>query len=92
MLVSRASHAAPMDYVALPVPNMVTFPAGSVTGTSRCVDITIINDNVLEMNGENFFVDITTSGNAVVSPGRDRATIIFAETNDLSKYCLIYCL
>ena len=73
--------------MALPVPTILSFPAGSATGTSRCVDITIINDNVLEMNGEDFFVDIT-SGNAVVSPGRGSARIVFPGDDDQSKYCL----
>ena len=85
MLVSLESHAAGMDYVA--VMTTLSFPAGSATGTSRCVDITILSDNVLEMNGENLFADISSS-NAVVSPGRGRATIIFPGDDDQSKHCL----
>ena len=76
-----------MDYVA--VSTTLLFLAGAVQGDTACVDISIINDNVLEINGENFFADISSS-DAVVQTGFDTATITFIETNDEGKYRSIF--
>ena len=62
---------------------MLTFPAGSPTGSSICVDISIINDNELELFGENFFANID-SADATTAP--DRAQINLGESNDESTY------
>ena len=68
------------DFDFIGIPNRVlTFPAGSQTGNSMCVDIGIINDNDLELGGENFFADIE-SNDADTIP--DEATINLQETND----------
>ena len=44
-----------MDFRSGP-PHTVTFPAGA-TGSTRCIDIEIINDNVAMENEEGFNVD-----------------------------------
>lgn len=63
---------------------VLMFPAGAATGDTQCATVPIINDNVLEMTGENFFADITST-DAMVAPGFDRATITFIESNDGGK-------
>ena len=74
-----------MDYTD---PNnlQVTFTAGSVQGSSRCVSVSIINDNFLETNVENFFASLTAPGsNAVIVAGRSMATVNIVDNNDNSK-------
>ena len=68
-----------MDYVTTNVG--LTFPAGAATGDTQCATVPIINDNVLEMTGENFFA-VITSTDATVAPGFDRATITFIEDDE----------
>ena len=75
--------AAPMDFTAF-INRPLMFTAGSQMGDMVCTDIEIINDDVLEVNMEQFFADITSSAADVVS-GRDRATITILETNDAGK-------
>ena len=70
-----------MDYTSL-IDEVLVFPAGSVQGDAVCINISIINDNVLETNNESFFVNITTD-DADISPGLASATIHILE-NDQS--------
>ena len=65
-----------MDYTAL-VDEVLVFPAGSVQGDAVCVNISINNDNVLEMDGENFFINITSDN--VISAGLKSATVHIQE-------------
>ena len=53
----------------------VTFPSGSSNGTTRCAQITIIDDNVLESD-ENFTVSFTTSDTNVRVNGVTVVSII----------------
>lgn len=68
-----------MDYVTTTV--VLTFPAGAATGDTECATVPIINDNVLEITGENLFADITST-DAMVAPGFGRATITFIENDE----------
>ena len=67
-----------MDYTAI-VNRVLVFLQGSVQGAQMCVDINVNNDNVLELTGENFFVNLETDDAQVAT---DTATIQFLETND----------
>ena len=49
-------------------------------GDSVCVAISIINDNIPEMNKENFFV-IIKSNDANISPGLGSATILIQDSD-----------
>ena len=62
---------------------MLTFPAGSPTGSSICVAISTINDSELEIFGENFFAEIDST-DAFTDP--DTAQINLSESNDESTY------
>ena len=72
-------HAVPTDYTAL-IDGVLVFPAGSVMGDTVCVEILIINDFVLELYEENFFVNIT-SNDANISPGLESATILIQDSD-----------
>ena len=72
-------HAVPTDYTAL-IDEVLVFPAGSVMGDTVCVEILIINDFVLELYEENFFVNIT-SNDANISPGLESATILIQDSD-----------
>ena len=52
-----------LDYI--PSTSNLSFPAGSTGGTLLCVDISIIDDNVLERN-ESFTVTLSTMDPGVV--------------------------
>ena len=73
-----------MDYASLSN-SLLVFTPPSVTGDSECIDITINNDNILELTGEFFFADIT-SDVADLVPGRESATITLQEPNDEGMY------
>ena len=74
---------APMDFTAF-TNRALMFTAGSQMGDSVCTNIEINNDDVLELNSEQFFADITSTA-ADIESGEDRATITILETNDGSK-------
>ena len=75
--------AAPMDYTQF-ANRVLTFPANSMTGSTVCTNVAINNDNTLEMDGEMFFLDITSTEADIVS-GRERATVTLVESNDGSE-------
>ena len=72
--------SAGSDYQAV-LNRIITFPTGSGGGSSMCVDVPIINDNMLEIGGEDFFATITST-DATVAPVFSRATIVLGESND----------
>ncbi len=62
IIPSIITATAGSDYVAASVG--LTFPAGSTNGDMQCLNISIIDDSVLEDN-ETFTVTLTTSGAGV---------------------------
>ena len=77
-----------MDYTAL-VDEVLVFPAGSVQGDEVCVNISINNDNVLEMNRESFFVNIS-SNDTDIPLGLEAATIHIEESDQGTKRHPLY--
>lgn len=63
----------PGDYNSEPVPNMVTFAAGSPT--FRCVELIIIDDNIDE-DQERFFVTAEPIGSQIIIPDRSSDVLI----------------
>ena len=62
------------DYV--PVDTIVNIPIGSLTGSTFCIDVTIIDDNILELT-EQFFLDLVTitPNSLIVQPQRAVKTV-----------------
>ena len=75
-----------MDYTAF-IDQPVIFPIESIQNATRCTNINIVNDNFPETNVENFFAELTIpiGTDAVIVPGRERATISIVDNNDNSK-------
>ena len=86
ILTIKKNTTAPMDYTAL-VDEVLVFPAGSVQGDEMCVNISINNDNVLEMTRESFFVNIS-SNNANIAPGQDSALIYILDSDSGMYYAV----
>ena len=51
------------DYIS--INSADTFTSGSTTNATRCVDITILDDNALEEN-ENFILTLTTVDSSII--------------------------
>ena len=79
-----------MDYTAF-VDQPVIFPIESIQNATQCTNINIVNDNFPETNVENFFAELTipTGTDAVIVPGRERATISILDNNDNSKISIM---
>ena len=76
-----------MDYIQIQ-DRPLEFPANSANGDSVCTNIQIVNDDVLE-SVESFFATISSSA-ADIEQNRDETTINIIESNDESKYIILY--
>lgn len=64
------------DYDPISIPNLLTFPEGSVVGREICIFVQIEDDNITD-SGENLFVMLEAVDSLTVNP--NMATVIIIE-------------